>query len=187
MSNRFQVQSLPLAGLMLMERRPIGDERGFLERLFCRDTFLQFGIDGEIQQINHTLTRKRGTIRGMHYQVLPHAETKIVTCLQGEVFDVAVDLRAGSPTFLQWYGEFLSQDNGKMLAIPQGFAHGFQTLTSDCEMLYFHSTNYEPAAERGISPLDQRVGIVWPLEVTDLSQRDAGHPWIDDCFTGVSL
>jgi dTDP-4-dehydrorhamnose 3,5-epimerase len=187
MSDRFHVQSLPLSGLMLLERCPICDERGFLERLFCRDAFLRLGIDGDIQQINHTLTRRSGTVRGMHYQLPPYAETKVVTCLRGEVFDVAVDLRAESPTFLQWHGEFLSQDNGKILAIPRGFAHGFQTLTNDCEMLYFHSANYEPSAERGISPLDRQVGIIWPLEITDLSQRDTGHPWLDDCFTGVNL
>lgn len=187
MSDRFQIKSLPLPGLMLLERHPLCDERGFLERLFCRETFHQFGIECDIHQINHTLTRRQGTVRGMHYQIPPHAETKIVTCLRGEVFDVVVDLRTESPTFLQWHGESLSQDNGRMLAIPRGFAHGFQTLTNDCEMLYFHSASYEPSAERGVSPLDQRVGITWPLELTELSPRDAGHPWLDDCFTGVIL
>lgn len=187
MSDRFHVRSLPLAGLMLLERYPLSDERGFLERLFCRETFHQFGIECNIQQINHTLTRRRGTVRGMHYQMPPHAETKVVTCLQGKIFDVAVDLRAESPTFLQWHGEILSQDSGKMLVVPQGFAHGFQSLTDNCKMIYLCTANYEPSAERGISPLDQRLNITWPLKVTKLSQKDAGHSWLSDRFTGVCL
>ncbi|OCQ93822.1 dTDP-4-dehydrorhamnose 3,5-epimerase [Limnothrix sp. PR1529] len=179
MSDRFRVQSLPLPGLMLLERHPLCDERGFLERLFCRDTFHQFGIECDIRQMNHTLTRRQGTVRGMHYQVPPYTETKIVTCLRGEVFDVVVDLRPESPTFLQWHGEYLSQDNAMMMVIPEGFAHGFQSTLDNVELLYLHSKDYHQCSERGISPLDPRLCIDWPTAISCMSERDKALPFID--------
>lgn len=187
MSERFLLHSLPPIGLRLIERVPIADERGFLERLLCSETFSGIGLRRPIVQINHTLTRRKGTVRGMHFQFPPHAETKMVSCLRGEVFDVAVDLRAGSPTFLQWHFEVLSGGNFKTLYIPEGFAHGFQTLTDDCEMLYFHTAPYVPAAEGGVSPEDPRIGIAWPLPLRDLSARDAGHPSLAPDYAGILI
>jgi len=185
MSSRFDILDAPLSGLRILQRKLIGDSRGYLERLFCSDE-LQALVPGKhIAQINHTLTASRGTVRGLHFQHPPHAETKFVSCLRGEVFDVAVDLRHNSPTFLHWHAELLSADNHKTLVIPEGFAHGFQTLTDDCEMLYFHTAAYQPGAEGGLNARDPRLAIQWPLPVAGLSPRDAAHPLLGDDFTGV--
>lgn len=187
MSARFDILNTPLSGLRVLQRKPIGDNRGYLERLFCNDE-LQVLIPGKhIAQINHTLTENRGSVRGMHFQHPPHAEIKFVSCLRGEIFDVAVDLRHNSPTFLCWHAELLSPDNHKTLIIPEGFAHGFQTLTDDCEMLYFHTAAFQPEAEGGLNVQDPRLVIQWPLPVASLSPRDASHPFLDDNFAGVPL
>ncbi|ACO78948.1 dTDP-4-dehydrorhamnose 3,5-epimerase [Azotobacter vinelandii CA] len=185
--NRFTVTDLPLAGLKLVERRRFGDSRGFLARLFCAEELAATGWLQPIAQINHTFTTWRGTVRGMHFQRPPHAEAKLVTCLQGEVWDVAVDLRAGSPTFLHWHAERLSADNARALLIPEGFAHGFQTLTNGAALLYCHSAAYAPGAEGGLHPQDERLGIAWPLEIRELSVRDAMHPMVEGAFEGVAL
>ena len=175
----------PLAGLMLVERQPVGDARGSLARLFCSDSFSRWGWDGPVRQINHSTTTGQGTLRGMHFQFPPQAETKLVTCLSGEVFDVAVDLRAGSPTFLVWHGVTLSADNRRSLLIPRGFAHGFQTLSAKAELIYLHDADYAPQSEGGLSPLDPRLAIDWLLPVTTISNRDSAHPLIGDHFSGV--
>jgi dTDP-4-dehydrorhamnose 3,5-epimerase len=182
--SRFEIVDTPLAGLKLVRRQRLGDSRGFLSRLFCAEGLAAAGWSGPIAQINHTFTSRQGTVRGMHYQRPPHAEAKLVSCLRGEVWDVAVDLRAGSPTFLRWHAERLSADNGCALLIPQGFAHGFQTLSDDVELLYCHSAAYAAQAEAGLHPQDERMAIAWPLPITELSARDAGHPRITEAFTG---
>ena len=138
-------------------------------------------------QVNHTLTAKRGTVRGLHFQCPPYAETKLVNCLRGEVFDVAVDLRQGSPTFLQWHAEILTANNHKTLLIPEGFAHGFQTLTEDCELLYFHTAAYQPSAEGGLNAQDPRLDIDWPTTVTELSARDAAYPLVTQEVIGMAV
>jgi dTDP-4-dehydrorhamnose 3,5-epimerase len=185
MSARFDIKSTPIADLHVLQRRPIGDSRGFLERLFCREELQALLAGKSIAQVNHTFTATRGTVRGMHFQHPPHAEIKFVSCLRGEVYDVAVDLRRGSPTFLQWHAERLSADNHRTLVIPEGFAHGFQTLSENCEMLYFHTAAYHPASEDGLNAGDPRLAIQWPLPLAELSQRDAGHPHLGDDFLGV--
>jgi dTDP-4-dehydrorhamnose 3,5-epimerase len=185
--NRFTITDLPLVGLKLVERQRLDDSRGFLSRLFCAAELTAAGWHQSIAQINHTYTAKRGTVRGMHYQCPPHAEMKLVTCVKGEVWDVAVDLRAGSPTFLQWHAECLSADNNRALLIFEGIAHGFQTLTDDVELLYCHSVAHNPKSEAGLNAKDPRLAIAWPLAITDLSQRDAWHPLIDSDFKGVFL
>lgn len=185
MSQRFDLFDTPLTGLKLIQRKPMGDSRGYLERMFCVDELRPLLSNRTIVQINHTLTEKRGTVRGLHYQSPPHAETKFVSCLRGEVFDVAVDVRRDSPTFLNWYGEILSADNHKALAIPEGFAHGFQTLTEGCEMLYFHTASYQPEAEGGLNVKDPRLAIQWPQVIAELSKRDAALPLLTDDFQGV--
>jgi dTDP-4-dehydrorhamnose 3,5-epimerase len=140
-----------------------------------------------IAQINQTYTARQGTVRGMHFQHPPRTEMKLVSCTRGEVWDVAVDLRLGSPTFLCWHAEQLSAENGCALLIPEGFAHGFQALTDDVELLYCHSEAYAAYAEGGLNPTDPRLGITWPLAIAELSVRDAGHALIGDDFEGVRI
>jgi dTDP-4-dehydrorhamnose 3,5-epimerase len=121
----------------------------------------------------------------MHFQVQPSAEAKLVSCVRGAVFDVAVDVRRRSPTFLRWHGEMLTEENRRSLFIPEGFAHGFQTTVNDCELLYFHTATYDATAERGVNPLDPRVAIAWPLAIGHLSERDRSQPLIDSEFDGI--
>jgi dTDP-4-dehydrorhamnose 3,5-epimerase len=185
--SRFAVTNLPLAGLKLIERQRLGDSRGFLTRVFCAEELTAAGWVKPIAQINHTYTAKRGTVRGMHFQLPPHAEMKLVSCIRGEVFDVAVDLRANSPTFLQWHAEHLSAENGRALLIPEGFAHGFQTLTEECEMFYLHSERHQPHCESGLNPNDPRIAITWPIVIEEISARDSSHPVLTTEFTGVVL
>lgn len=187
MSQRFRLRLTALAGVVVIERQPIVDERGWFERLFCARELESLSGSQPIVQINRSLTRQRGTVRGLHYQCPPHTEIKLVTCLRGEIFDVAVDLRAGSPTFLRWHGERLSAADGRMLVIPEGCAHGFQTLTNDCELLYLHTIEYAPTGEAGLHPQDPRLAISWPLPISALSPRDRVHPLISAPFEGLQL
>jgi dTDP-4-dehydrorhamnose 3,5-epimerase len=180
--NRFIVTDLPLVGLKLIERQHLGDSRGFLSRLFCAEELAATGWHKPIAQINLTYTAQCGTLRGMHYQQPPYAEMKLVTCIQGEVWDVAVDLRSVSPTFLHWHAEILSADNNRALLIPEGFAHGFQTLTNDVKLLYCHSTAYNPNAEAGLNARDPSLAIDWPRTIKEQSMRDKSHPFISKEF-----
>ena len=183
--SRFNVTDLPLYGLKMVERQQLGDSRGFLSRLFCAEELAADGWHQPIAQINQTVTQKQGTVRGMHYQHPPHSEMKLVSCLQGVIWDVAVDLRAGSPTFLQWHAVELSAANHRALLIPEGFAHGFQTLVDDCELIYMHTRAHTLGAEAGLNPQDPMLAITWPLGFTELSARDAQHPMLDHLFKGV--
>ena len=185
--SRFSIFDTPLASLKIVERQQLGDSRGFLSRLFCAEELAAAGWGEPIAQINQTVTQKQGTIRGMHFQRPPHAEMKLVTCLRGAIWDVAVDLRARSPTFLQWHAEELSATNRRALLIPKGFAHGFQTLCDDCELLYLHSALYTPAAEAGLNPKDPMLSIAWPLAIAELSARDEQHLMLNQHFKGVTL
>lgn len=185
--NRFAFSDLPLKGLKRVERKRLGDNRGFLSRLFCAEELGQAGWEKPISQINQTYTAKKGTVRGMHFQLPPHAEMKLVSCIRGEVWDVAVDLREGSPTFLQWHAERLSVDNTTALLIPEGFAHGFQTLSDDVELLYCHSAAYFPECEAGLNAGDPILKIHWPLPITEISLRDSQHPMLDEQFSGFKL
>jgi dTDP-4-dehydrorhamnose 3,5-epimerase len=186
MTARLACHPTPLAGLMVIERHPIADERGSFERLYCAEELAAANIQLPIAQANRSMTSRKGAVRGMHFQHPPHGETKLVACLAGKVFDVAVDLRHGSPTFLRWYAVELSNDNHKSMLIPAGFAHGFQTLADHCELLYFHSAAYAAEAEAGIQPMDTRLGIAWPLPITEMSARDRGHPALTDAFGGIA-
>lgn len=172
MAGRFDLSPTPLEGLVLITRKRMGDERGWLERLFCANELKEAGWRGGVAQLNRTITAKRGIVRGMHFQRAPHEEAKLVTCLRGEVFDVAVDLRPGSPTYGRWHGAVLSGDNAASLLIPPGFAHGFQTMTDDVEMFYVHSAAYAPEAEDGLRADDPAIGIEWPFAITGQSERD---------------
>ena len=187
MSSRFEICDTPLRGLKVIRRTLVGDTRGFLERLFCAEEMSKLIPKQTIVQINHTLTVKRGTVRGMHFQHPPHAEIKFVSCLRGEIFDVAVDLRRGSSTFLQWHAEVLDANNHKTFLIPEGFAHGFQTLTDDCELLYFHTAAYRPAAEGGVNARDPMLAIRWPEDITEVSSRDSSHPMLTREYRGLEV
>jgi len=182
---RFCFQPTALDGVIVVERRPIVDERGWFERLFCARELESLTGGKPIVQINRSLTHRRGAVRGLHYQRPPHAEIKIITCLRGEIFDVALDLRADSPTFLQWHGERLSADDGRMLVVPEGCAHGFQALSDDAELLYLNTAFYEPASEAGLHPEDARLHIRWPLSISELSLKDRAHPPVDAAFEGL--
>ena len=185
MTARFDISETPLKGLSIVQRKRLGDSRGYLERLFCTEEMNSLMPNLHIVQVNRTLTEKSGTVRGLHFQHPPHADGKLVSCLKGKVFDVAVDLRQGSPTFLRWHAEVLSADNATSMSIPEGFAHGFQTLADQCELLYFHTAPYEPDAEGGVHPQDPLVAIHWPTEITELSPRDASHPLLRREFKGI--
>lgn len=183
--SRFDFITIPLNGLVLVQRKAIEDDRGFLSRFYCAEEFREAGINKPIAQINHTLTCKKGAVRGLHFQHPPYAETKMVSCLKGEILDVAVDLRRDSPTFLHWHGEILSATNRKSLLIPEGFAHGFQALTEDCELIYLHTAFYHPEAEGALNVADPKLSIAWPLPIGDLSARDRSPAFIDENFHGV--
>ncbi|MGH2462332.1 MAG: dTDP-4-dehydrorhamnose 3,5-epimerase family protein [Candidatus Limnocylindria bacterium] len=185
MTERFEVRETTLSGVFQLQRKPRVDERGWLERMYSSEDLAGVVGSRAIVQVNRSLTRAKATVRGMHFQVPPSAEAKIVSCLRGAIFDVAVDIRRGSPTFLQWHGELLNAEDRRSLFIPEGFAHGFQTVVDDCELLYFHTAAYDPAAERGLHPDDPRLAIGWPLAVGQLSARDASHPLIGPDFDGV--
>ena len=184
--SRFEVTPTPLPGLMLIKRQRLGDHRGFLARLFCAEELAVAGFNGPIAQINHTSTQRQGTVRGLHFQRPPHAEIKLVSCVRGQVWDVAVDLRQDSPTFLHWHAQTLTADNALALLIPRGFAHGFQALSDDAELLYCHSAAYAATAEAGLNPQDDLLAIAWPLPMAELSARDAAHARIDTEFEGLA-
>ncbi len=183
--SRFSCKDTTLSGLKVIQRQPIEDARGFLSRFFCAQEFNELGFSKPINQINHTLTRQKGAVRGLHFQKSPFAEIKLVSCLKGKIFDVAVDLRKNSPTFLHWHGEILSENNQRSLLIPEGFAHGFQTLTDDCELIYLHSAPYAKEAEAALNVSDPKLGISWPLSITEISDRDRLHPLIELDFEGI--
>lgn len=176
-----------ISGLYVAETDKVADHRGAFARLFCeRD--LAAAVGGrKIVQSNHSRTTAVGAVRGLHFQYPPHAEMKMVRCLKGRVLDVAVDLRQNSKTFLHHHAEELTPDNARMLVIPEGFAHGFQVLEEDSEMLYLHTAFYNKEAEGGLRHDDPALAIHWPLPVTDISDRDKSHPLLDDGFQGVML
>lgn len=185
-AGRLPSAATPIAGLRIVTRQPRRDMRGLFERVFCADELREAGWARPVAQINRSRTAQAGTVRGLHFQHAPHAETKLVSCLRGEVWDVALDLRRGSPTFLQWFGTVLSEDNARALLIPPGCAHGFQTLSGDAELLYVHDVAYAAAAEDGVHPLDPRAGVRWPLPVAGLSERDATRAPLRPDFDGLT-
>lgn len=185
--SRFGIADTPIEGLKIVERVRLSDERGFLSRMFCAEELRAAGWSAPIAQVNHTLTRRPGAVRGLHFQFSPHAEMKLVNCVRGEVFDVAVDLRRGSPTFLKWFGVALSAVNGRALLIPPGLAHGFQVLSPDSELIYFHSAPYHAASEGAVHAEDPRVAIRWPQPIAEFSARDRSHPLLAPSFDGIDI
>lgn len=165
----------PLKDSFLIELEKHGDERGFFARTFCKKEFAEVGLDNEIVQINNSFSKDKATLRGIHYQLAPKAETKIVRCIKGGLWDVIVDLRPESPTFLGWYGIELNEENRKMMFVPKGFGHGFITLTDNTETLYLVTEFYSPELERGLRWDDSRIGIEWPLTPKIISDKDNNH------------
>ena len=176
----------PIPGLMTADATPYVDARGAFARLYCERELSELIGPRRIVQINQSRTLAVGAVRGMHYQHPPHAEMKLVRCLKGRVWDVAVDLRMHSSTFLCWHAEELTAENGRMMVMPEGFAHGFQVIEPS-ELLYLHTAFYQPGAEGALRYDDPRLAISWPLDVTDLSERDAKHPLVDSNFLGLHL
>ena len=172
-------------GLFEVAHSRFTDNRGLFERFFCATALAPILKERRIVAVNHSKTASVGALRGLHYQMPPHAEMKLVCCLRGSVHDVAIDIRQGSPTFLRHHATLLTGDNARMIAIPEGFAHGFQVLEPDSELLYLHTAPYAPESERGLAWNDPRLAIPWPGPVTDISRRDEGHAVIDDGFQGV--
>lgn len=174
-----------LKGVYIIDVQPVSDSRGWFARTFCKEEFAEIGHTKEWVQLNHSCTNKKGTIRGMHYQLPPHSEIKLVRCIAGAVLDIVIDLRKDSETFLKWTSAELSSGNMKMIYIPQGFAHGFQTLSDNCELIYHHSAFYTPQAEGEIRYDDPLINIKWPLALTDISERDLSHSFLNERFKGI--
>ena len=182
---KFDVEETPIQGVQVVTRSRFEDQRGYLEKHYDFVGFKEIMPDRCVQQMNHTYTRRAGTVRGFHLQLPPHQEVKVVACLRGRVFDVALDLRGNSPTFLEWFGCELTDRNQKALVIPPGCAHGVQTLEMDCEMLYLHSALYAPESEVGVSPLSSAISVDWPLQISNLSERDLNEQSNPATFKGV--
>ena len=164
-----------LKGAYIIKLDPKGDKRGSFTRIFCEKELAEIGFDKRIVQINHSITEEKGTLRGMHYQVGVASEIKIIRVIKGSVYDVIVDMRPDSDTFLKWTSSNLSKDSPQILYVPEGFAHGFQTLSQDVEMIYQHSSFYDPNSERGFPYDDPKIRISWPLPVSVVSERDSNH------------
>ena len=184
--NRFNFRKLSIDGVFEITNIPISDERGFLSRLSCANELQNLGWKNNVIQINRTLTRQIGTIRGMHYQKPPASETKIIICLKGEIFDVAIDIRKESKTFLKYISLKISEEQNNMLLIPKGFAHGFQTLTNNVELLYLHDYKYSPEYDSGLNPLDPSININWPITENKISKKDSNSRLINEYnFIGI--
>lgn len=181
------IQETSFQNLFVIEKAVLEDNRGYFERMYCNETLQGLGSKIDIKQINHSYTKRTGVIRGLHFQKPPFAEKKIITCIKGEVLDVVVDVRYNSPTFLKYFSIKLSAENHKSLLVPEGFAHGFQTLVNDCELIYFHTAYYNRDAEAALNALDPFIGIEWALPLSERSERDNLHPYIDSTFKGIKI
>lgn len=169
----------PLRGSYIVEIETIGDSRGYFARQFCQKEFEEAGLVGEFVQVNTSFSAEQGTLRGMHYQISPEEETKLVRCLRGGAWDCILDLRQDSETFGQWFGTEINNRNLKMMYVPKGFAHGFITLEPDTELLYFMDSFYRPELQRGVRWDDPNFAIQWPAEPKTISDRDRRHPEFD--------
>jgi dTDP-4-dehydrorhamnose 3,5-epimerase len=170
-------QPTELAGTVVVELQPRDDERGFFARFFCRREFAEHGLELEVAQANLAFNRRRGTLRGLHYQAPPHEESKLVRCVRGALYDVVVDLRPGSPTFRRWLAVELTAENRRLLYVPAGVAHGYQTLVDETEAMYLHSAFHAPEAERGVRWDDPAFGIEWPeVDERVISAKDRAWP-----------
>ena len=165
----------------------IADNRGDFSRIFCQEQLQTILDKRTIKQINFSKTKIKGSVRGLHYQKPPNCELKIVYCLKGVIFDVIVDVRKGSDTFLNWHSEELNSKNLNAIIIPEGFAHGFQTLSDNVEILYIHTASYVKSKEAALNYNDPKLDISWPLKVSEISNKDLTHPLIQSSFRGIDI
>lgn len=186
MDKKLNITNTAFEGLYVIEPNTFKDERGAFGRVFCEEE-LRYIFKSNIKQINHSITKEKGTVRGLHFQYEPYAEIKMVKCIKGSVLDVVVDIRKKSPTFLKYFSVELTEQNQKMIYIPKGFAHGFQTLKDNTELLYLHSSIYAPSEEGALNVLDPKLNIKWSLDIINLSQRDKNHPFITNEFEGIEI
>ncbi len=178
---------LDLDGAFLIDVEPFTDARGFFTRTFCKKEFAEHNLEQNFVQSNHSGTNGLGVVRGMHFQHPPYGEVKLIKCVQGKIFDVIVDVRKDSPTYLKWFGAELSAENKRMMYVPKGFAHGFQTLTEYSEIVYLVSEFYNKESEGGIHHLDPSVNIKWPLPVSLVSDKDKSIKFVDASFRPVIM
>jgi dTDP-4-dehydrorhamnose 3,5-epimerase len=174
--NEMKFLKTKLEGAYVIEAEPMCDERGFFARTFCKKEFLKHGLDFNVAQCNTSYNKTKTTLRGMHYQAAPYQEVKVVSCIKGAIYDVIVDLRPDSPTYCQWFSIELTPDNWKMLYVPKGFAHGYQTLQDDTVVSYLVSEFYQPGSEKVVRWNDPAFGISWPLKPQIISSKDSNHP-----------
>lgn len=182
-----KINKTKLTGCFLIEPEPFVDTRGSFARLFCAQELKEIMGDRKIVNMNQSSNTFKGTVRGLHYQLPPHAEMKLVRCVKGRIFDVAVDIRKDSPTFLEWVGFELTENNMNTLVIPEGFAHGFQALTEGATVSYLVTAFFNKEADRGLHPEDPRLAIQWPLKPEHMSAKDSGKAFIDDRFEGLHI
>jgi len=182
-----EINETPISDLFIVNTEYHHDNRGSFARFFCEEELSRLIGDRQIVQINHSINKSKGSIRGLHFQHPPAQEMKIIRCLKGRVFDVSVDLRAGSKTFLKWHAEILSAENAKAMVISEGFAHGFQTLDMNSELLYLHTAHYQPEFEDGLKFDDPLIKISWPLPSSQISDKDNAYAFLKDDFVGLSL
>jgi len=180
-------KKLLLNGAFIIEPEIIKDQRGSFYRVICSNELKTIGHNESIVQVNHSINMEPGTIRGLHFQVPPKSEIKIVKCIKGAIFDVIVDIRRNSATLLKWHGENLSEENMRIMYVPKGFAHGFQTLKPQSELIYFTTEFYSPEYENAFRYNDPELKISWPLPVSNISERDLAHPLIDKSFKGFDI
>ena len=183
--DKFKIIRDALNGVKVIELMPMTDDRGFFERLLCVNEFKELGLERDIVNINHSKTSLAGTIRGMHYQNQPSAEIKIVKCIRGAIHDVVVDIRQNSPTFLKYFSIDLTSDNNLLLYIPEGFAHGFQALEDDSEIIYFVTSHYSKELEATLNPFDCSINIKWPVDCTKISNKDKESLILTSSFEGI--
>ncbi len=169
-------EPIPLSGAYLVYLEPRVDPRGMFARAFCVEEFSAHGLETSFVQANISMNAHAGTVRGMHFQNAPHAEVKLVRCTKGAIYDVVVDMREGSETYLRWFGAELSEENGLTMYVPKGFAHGYQALSDGATTFYMVSAFYAPDSEGGLRFDDPRLAIKWPRGVTDISDKDAKWP-----------
>ena len=176
-----------LKGAYVITPEPFLDERGSFARVFCKNEFSAIGHRGEFVQINHSVNKLKGTFRGIHYQLLPFAEIKLIRCISGKAYDIIVDIRKGSPTFLKSIAVEISEENMKMMYVPAGFAHGFITLEDNTQLIYHHTAFYKPGYEAGLRYDDPELKLELPIDVVVITDKDRNHPFIDKNFKGISL
>ena len=183
--NRLSITELSMTGLKKITNLNIEDQRGVFTRIFCANELRKENWNKQVAQINFTITLEKGTVRGLHYQSPPATEMKLITCIEGEIFDVVVDIRSGSPTFLNWHAEKLSARKGDALLIPEGFAHGFQSLVDNVKIIYCHSNEYIQELDKTLNQKDPLLKIEWPLKISKISDKDKNSEYLNEYFPGI--